>query len=77
MTNLLIKLFIKDQNVEKPETRAKYGMLSSITGIVVNILLSAVKLIIEQPAQSSSVVSARRRRGQCQDRRRSPRVLHH
>ena len=39
MTNLLIKLFIKDKNTEKSETRAKYGMLSSVTGIIVNILL--------------------------------------
>ena len=57
MTNLLIKLFIKDKNVEKPEIRAKYGMLSSITGIVVNILLSAVKLIIGIFANSISIIS--------------------
>lgn len=57
MTNLLIKLFIKDKNVENPEIRAKYGMLSSITGIVVNILLSAVKLIIGIFANSISIIS--------------------
>ena len=57
MTNLLIKLFIKDKNVEKPEIRAKYGMLSSVTGIVVNILLSAVKLIIGIFANSISIIS--------------------
>ena len=57
MTNLLIKLFIKDKNIEKPETRAKYGMLSSITGIIVNILLSAVKLIIGIFANSISIIS--------------------
>ena len=57
MTNLLIKLFIKDKNVENPETRAKYGMLSSVTGIVVNILLSAVKLIIGIFANSISIIS--------------------
>lgn len=57
MTNLLIKLFIKDKNVEKPEIRAKYGMLSSITGIVVNILLSAVKLVIGIFANSISIIS--------------------
>ena len=57
MTNLLIKLFIKDKNTENPEARAKYGMLSSITGIVVNILLSAVKLIIGIFANSISIIS--------------------
>ena len=57
MTNLLIKLFIKDKNIEKTETRAKYGMLSSITGIIVNIILSAVKLIIGIFANSISIIS--------------------
>ncbi len=46
MTNLLIKLFIKDNDVSNLGTRGKYGMLSSATGIVVNILLSIVKLVI-------------------------------
>ena len=55
MTNLLIKLFIKEKDIEKPETRAKYGMLSSVTGIIVNILLSAVKLIIGVFANSISI----------------------
>lgn len=57
MTNLLIKLFIKDKDTENPETRAKYGMLSSITGIIVNILLSVVKLIIGIFANSISIIS--------------------
>ena len=57
MTNILIKIFIKDKNIERPETRAKYGMLSSITGIIVNILLSIVKLIIGVFANSISIIS--------------------
>ena len=57
MTNLLIKIFIKDKNTENPDTRAKYGMLSSITGIIVNILLSAIKLIIGIFANSISIIS--------------------
>ena len=57
MTNLLIKLFIKDKNVERPETRAKYGMLSSTTGIIVNIFLSLVKLVIGIVANSISIIS--------------------
>lgn len=37
MTDLLIKLFIKDkENVKDLKIRGKYGALSSITGIVVN-----------------------------------------
>lgn len=58
MTNLLIKLFIKDKdNIENQEVRGKYAMLSSITGIVVNILLSIFKLIIGIFANSMSIIS--------------------
>ena len=57
MTNLLIKLFIKDKDVNNLETRGKYGILSSATGIVVNILLSIVKIIIGIVANSISIIS--------------------
>lgn len=57
MTNLLIKLFIKDKDVNNPETRGKYGILSSATGIIVNILLSIVKMIIGVIAGSISIIS--------------------
>ena len=59
MTNLLIRLFIKDkENVQNQEVRGKYAMLSSITGIVVNILLSIFKLIIGLLSNSMSIVTA-------------------
>ncbi len=57
MTNLLIKLFIKDKDINNPETRGKYGILSSATGIIVNILLSIVKMIIGIIAGSISIIS--------------------
>ena len=57
MTNLLIKLFIKDKDTNNLETRGKYGILSSATGIVVNILLSIVKLVIGIIANSISIIS--------------------
>ena len=58
MTNLLIKLFIKDNdNIENQKVRGKYAMLSSITGIVVNILLSIFKLMIGIFANSMSIIS--------------------
>ena len=58
MTNLLIKLFIKDKdNIENQKVRGKYAMLSSITGIVVNILLSIFKLMIGIFANSMSIIS--------------------
>lgn len=47
MTDLLIKIFIKDnKNVSSPQVRAKYGMLSGFAGIAVNIILCIVKFII-------------------------------
>ena len=57
MTNMLIKIFIKDKNVKNPEVRNKYAMLSSITGIVLNILLSIFKLIVGLISNSISIVS--------------------
>ncbi len=45
MTKLLIRLFIKDRdNVQDANVRRKYGYLSSITGILVNLLLSVAKM---------------------------------
>ncbi len=58
MTNLLIKLFVKDNENPKDENvRPKYAMLSSITGIVVNLFLSIFKLIIGIFTNSMSIIS--------------------
>ena len=57
MTNILIKLFIKDKDVKNLEVRNKYAMLSSITGIILNILLSIFKLIVGLISNSISIVS--------------------
>ena len=46
MTKLLTKIFIKNrENVENPTVRRAYGTLSSITGILVNLLLFALKMV--------------------------------
>lgn len=58
MTNLLIKLFVKDNGDPKDEKiRPKYAMLSSITGIVVNLFLSVFKLVIGIVTNSMSIIS--------------------
>lgn len=58
MTKFLIKTFIKDKdNAQNQEVRGKYAMLSSITGIVVNVLLSIFKIIIGVIANSMSIIS--------------------
>lgn len=46
MIKLLAKIFIKDnENVKNPDVRRAYGMLSSIVGIVLNIVLFAGKYL--------------------------------
>ncbi|MDE6724113.1 MAG: cation diffusion facilitator family transporter [Ruminiclostridium sp.] len=44
MTELLIKLFIGKNNTEDSQVRKKYGFLSGITGMALNILLCIGKL---------------------------------
>lgn len=47
MTSLLIKLFVKNHNDTKSlEARNRYGNFGSIVGICVNVLLSAMKIVI-------------------------------
>lgn len=58
MTSILIRLFIRDKdNTKDSKVRGKYGMLSSITGIIVNILLSIFKLTIGIISNSMSIIS--------------------
>ncbi len=46
MTNLLIKIFIKDyKNILDPNIRRKYGNLASIFGIISNIFICIFKLL--------------------------------
>lgn len=46
MTPILAKIFVKDrENVFSPTVRRAYGTLSSVTGILVNLLLFAFKMI--------------------------------
>lgn len=47
MTELLCKLFVKDRhNTDSPLVRRAYGTMVSIVGILLNLLLSAGKLIV-------------------------------
>ena len=58
MTSFLIKTFIKDSNkINDPIVRKRYGTLSSIVGILCNILLFTAKYIIGSLANSISIVS--------------------
>ena len=58
MTDLLIRLFIKDhKNLKSPTVRAAYGTVAGAVGIVVNLLIAAVKLAVGLLAGSISVVA--------------------
>lgn len=58
MTELLIKLFVKDyENTDSERVRMSYGMLSGGVGIVLNALLSVFKMIFGSAAHSVSVVA--------------------
>ena len=58
MTDLLIRLFIKDhQNIKSPTVRAAYGTVAGAVGIIVNLLIAAVKLTVGLLAGSISVIA--------------------
>ena len=49
MSELLLRLFVKDHNdVKDPDVREKYGFLSGIVGIVLNIFLCAGKFTVTE-----------------------------
>lgn len=58
MTNLLVKLFIRNgDNINDPVVRAKYGTLSSFVGIFCNVFLFTLKYIIGTLSNSISIIS--------------------
>ena len=57
MTNLLLKLFVKDGDTAKPKVRAKVGKLSGFVGIVCNLLLFAGKLVVGTLSGSVSITA--------------------
>ncbi len=58
MTALLVKLFIKNpDNIRDNDVRERYGLLGSIVGIIVNIILSAGKYAIGIMSKSVSITA--------------------
>lgn len=58
MTKLLLKLFVKDYtNTSSDHVRQAYGMLSGITGIVVNIILFIIKIVAGTLTGSISITA--------------------
>ena len=58
MTNLLLRLFVKDaDNTDSPKVRAAIGTLSGLVGIVCNVLLFAFKLLVGTLTSSVSITA--------------------
>lgn len=58
MTGFLVKIFIKNsEDISNPRVRGKYGTLSSVTGIVCNLILFALKYIMGTLSGSIAVIS--------------------
>lgn len=58
MINLLVKRFVKDyENIKEPMVREAYGLLSSVVGIVCNIILFFGKFAIGALANSIAIIS--------------------
>ncbi len=58
MTQLLVKLFVKDyNNTAKLEVRTAYGVLASVVGIICNLILFGIKIIIGSVINSISVMA--------------------
>lgn len=58
MTNLLVKLFIRNHDdIENIEVRSSYGIMAGIVGIICNILLFGFKLIIGLIVNSISITA--------------------
>ena len=58
MTQLLSKLFVKDyQNTESEAVRVRYGTLSGLVGIAINIILSVSKMIFGAITKSISIIA--------------------
>ena len=58
MTDILIKLFVKDyQNPSNTVVRERYGVFSSIVGIITNLILAGMKLVAGLLSFSIAIVA--------------------
>ena len=58
VTELFVRLFIKNKdNVQNPQVRTAYGVLASIVGICLNIVLFLIKIISGMLVNSISVMA--------------------
>ncbi len=58
MTDLLVRLFVKDSdNISNPKVRGRYGILSGCAGIVVNVILFLAKFLVGTVTNSIAITA--------------------
>lgn len=57
MTKFIIKMFLKNKDVDTPSGRESYGRVAGIVGIICNLLLSAFKFTVGTLTNSVSVTA--------------------
>jgi cation diffusion facilitator family transporter len=58
LTDILVKLFVKNNDrIEEQKVRSAYGILSSVVGVICNVILFAIKLIVGLLINSISVMA--------------------
>ncbi|MGI6606678.1 MAG: cation diffusion facilitator family transporter [Peptococcia bacterium] len=58
MTNFLVRMFVKDyQNLQDTEVRTRYGNMTSLVGIIVNLFLFVIKFIVGRLFHSIAITA--------------------
>ena len=58
MTNLLLRLFVKDyKNIKDPIVRTKYGLLGSFFGLLTNLLIFIIKIVFGLITSTVSIIA--------------------
>lgn len=58
MTNFLVRLFVKDyENLQDAEVRTRYGNMTSLVGIIVNVFLFVIKFIVGRLFHSVAIIA--------------------
>ena len=58
MSNFLAKIFIKDyKNISNPTVREAYGTLSSVVGVIINIILAGIKILAGVLSGSVAIIA--------------------
>ena len=58
MTNILIRLFVKNHEKTSDKiVRKRYGTLSSVVGIIVNLVLALIKVFVGVLSNSVAIIA--------------------